>query len=160
MRDAELIRYLVLAAQREGNRRLAQLLKPLGLSPAQAEALRILGDHGPLTLTGLGGMLVCDSGSNPSRLADRLVGAGLVERRPGVEDRRQITLSLTATVRAAEAAVGAIEADFYAVLDGASAGLDLSAVVEFLRRITTGSPAAAALQNRIDAQSRGAQEAK
>jgi DNA-binding MarR family transcriptional regulator len=132
MRDAELLRYLVLAAQREGNRRLTSRLRELDLSPAQAEVLRILGDHEPLTLTGLGEMLVCDSGSNPSRLVDRLVVAGLVERRPGTVDKRQVTLSLSAAGREAEAAVRSVEDDFYAELDKATAGIDTTAAVRLL----------------------------
>ena len=86
MRKAELVRYLVLAAQREGSRRLTQELRAIRLTPSQSEVLRILGDHGPLSLTGLGELLVCESGSNPSRLVDRLVGAGLVERVVAAED--------------------------------------------------------------------------
>ena len=62
---AELIRYLVLAAQREGNRQLGHALRALGLTPAQSEVLRILGEHEPLTLSGIGELLVCESGSKP-----------------------------------------------------------------------------------------------
>jgi len=42
--------------------------------------LRLLGDYAPLTLTGLGELLVCGSGTNPSRLVDRTVELGLVTR--------------------------------------------------------------------------------
>ena len=66
MRRAEQIRYLILAAQREGNRQLSAALAQLGLTPAQSEALRILEDHGPLALKQLGDMLVCDTGTSPS----------------------------------------------------------------------------------------------
>ena len=68
MRAVEELRYLILAAQREGNRLLAQGLRALGLTPSQAEVLRILSDHQPLTLSALGGLLVCDSGQSPSCL--------------------------------------------------------------------------------------------
>lgn len=152
MRQAELLRYLVLAAQREGNRRLTARLAGIGLTPAQSEALRILADHGPLALTGLGDMLVCDSGTNPSRLADRLVTAGLVERGPAPDDRRRITLALTAEGWAANDAVRRIEDEFYDALDAAGAQVDVSAAIELLRLVSAGSPAARALQNRIDAQ--------
>lgn len=152
MRDAELLRYLVLAGQREGNRRLANDLRGLGLSPAQAEAIRILGDHEPLTLSGLGDMLVCESGSNPSRLVDKLVGAGLVERTPGVDDRRQVMLSLTPEGRAAEAAVRAIEAALYADLDAALGDADPTALIDVLRRFSADSPAGDALKNRVAAE--------
>ena len=152
MRDAELLRFLVLAGQREGNRRLANDLRGLGLSPAQAEAIRILGDHGPLTLSGLGGMLVCESGSNPSRLVDKLVGAGLVDRALGVDDRRQVTLSLTPEGGDAEAAVRAIEAAFYADLDTALGDIDPAALIDVLRRFSADSPAGDALKNRVAAE--------
>ena len=49
MNEAEELRYLVLAAQREGNRMLAKGLHPLGLTPSQAEVLRVLQDHQPLS---------------------------------------------------------------------------------------------------------------
>jgi DNA-binding MarR family transcriptional regulator len=152
MRQAELLRYLVLAAQREGNRQLTARLAEIDLTPAQSEALRILADHGPLALTGLGDMLVCDSGTNPSRLADRLVTAGLVERGAAADDRRRIILALTPAGRAANEAVRRIENEFYDVLDAAAAQVDVSAVIELLRLVSAGSPAARALQNRIDAQ--------
>jgi aspartyl-tRNA synthetase len=70
---------LILAAQREGNRLMAAALRPLGVTPAQAEVLQVLADRQPLTLTGLGELLVCESGTNPSRLVDRLVSAGLLK---------------------------------------------------------------------------------
>src|SRR5204862_2497912 len=73
MTPAEELRYLILALQREGNRLLAAGLRALELTPSQAETLRVLADHQPLTLTGLGELLVCETGDNPSRLVDRLV---------------------------------------------------------------------------------------
>ena len=87
MRTAEELRYLVLAAELEGKRLLAQQLRPLGLTPSQAEVLRVLADHAPLSLNGLGSLLVCESGSSPSRLVERVVARGLVDRRPGATDR-------------------------------------------------------------------------
>jgi len=57
------LRYLVLATQREGNRQLAQALRPLGLTPAQAEVVSVLAVHEPLTLTALGRYIVCETGS-------------------------------------------------------------------------------------------------
>jgi DNA-binding MarR family transcriptional regulator len=154
MRPAEHVRYLVLAAQREGNRSLTGYLKPLGLSPAQAEVLRILGDHEPLTLTGLGRLLVCDSGTNPSRLVDRLVDSGLVERREADEDRRQVTLTLTAAGRQQDALVREIEDRFYEELDAALAGIDVDLVIAFFGRLVAGQPAGVALAERITAGDR------
>jgi len=156
VRQAELVRYLVLAAQREGSRRLTQELRAIRLTPSQSEVLRILGDHGPLSLTGLGELLVCESGSNPSRLVDRLVGAGLVERVVAAEDRRQVTLSLTYAGREMEAAVRAVEERLYVDLDAVSVGVDLQPVIQVLRLLSAGEPAGDALEKRIAAQADGA----
>src|SRR5438093_6904700 len=95
LREAEEFRYLVLAVQREGNRMLAAALRPLGLTPSQAEVLSVLDERGPLSLTGLGELLVCESGTNPSRLVDRMVIADLLERTTDPADRRHIVVSLT-----------------------------------------------------------------
>jgi MarR family transcriptional regulator, organic hydroperoxide resistance regulator len=154
MKDAELLRYLVLAVQREGNRRLSRDLRPLDLTPAQSEAIRILGDCAPLTLTGLGDMLVCESGSNPSRLVDRLVGAGLVERLTSAVDRREVTLSLTAAGRAAEKRIRVVEEAFYSELDEALEGVNLGPAIELLHRLSASTSAGAALRNRLEAVAR------
>ena len=150
MRQAELLRYLVLAAQREGSRRLAQELRGIRLTPSQSEVLRILGDHGPLSLTGLGELLVCESGNNPSRLVDRLVSGGLVERVVAADDRRQVTLSLTSAGREMETAVRAVEERLYLDLDAAVVDLDLGPVLHILRRLSAGEPAGNALERRIN----------
>ncbi|MFB2596204.1 MarR family winged helix-turn-helix transcriptional regulator [Herbiconiux sp. P17] len=119
MRRAEQIRYLVLAVQREGNRQLAGALRPLGLTPSQGEAIRVIGDFAPLSLQDVGRLLICENGTNPSRLVDRLVDAGLVSREPAPDDRRRVTLSLTPAGHAAEAAVRAIEEELYRQIDAA-----------------------------------------
>src|SRR5215207_6645107 len=108
MNEAEELRYLVLAAQREGNRMLAERLRPLGLTPSQAEVLRVLQEHQPLSLVELGGLLVCETGS-PSRLVRRLVRAGLVERTPSEADKRRLTLSLTREGEEAASEVAEVE---------------------------------------------------
>jgi DNA-binding MarR family transcriptional regulator len=158
VRQAELVRYLVLAAQREGSRRLTRDLREIRLTPSQSEVLRILGDHGPLSLTGLGELLVCESGSNPSRLVDRLVGAGLVQRVVAAEDRRQVTLSLTRAGGEMEAAVRAVEERLYVELEAAAAGADLAPVIEVLRRLSAGEPSGDALQRRVAAQAAGGRD--
>jgi MarR family transcriptional regulator, organic hydroperoxide resistance regulator len=151
MRAAEQFRYGVLAAQREGNRQLAAALEPVGLTPAQSEVLRILGENAPMTLSAVGSMLVCESGTNPSRLVDKLVAAGLVERSPGRVDRRQVLLTLTPSGERAEAAVREIEEGVYEYLD-AALGEQLDALTTTLRRIVADSPAGAALTTRIAAR--------
>jgi MarR family transcriptional regulator, organic hydroperoxide resistance regulator len=151
MRRAELIRYLVLAAQREGNRRLSSDLRELGLTPSQAEVLRILGDHEPLTLSGLGALLVCESGTNPSRLVDRLVEAGLVARVNSLDDRRRVELTLTPAGRERESAVRSVEERLYDAIDSAFAGIDAEPSIELLRRLSAGEASGIALSRRIQA---------
>jgi DNA-binding MarR family transcriptional regulator len=141
----------VLAAQREGNRRLASMLRPLNLTPSQAEVARVLEEHAPISLGELGGLLVCETGVSPSRLVDRMVATGLVQRAPSPQDRRQVLLSLTAEGEAAAAAVREIEEEFYAGIQHAGSDADAAAVFRFLEAVTQGSPAGEALQRRMAA---------
>jgi DNA-binding MarR family transcriptional regulator len=145
MRHAEQLRYLILAAQREGNRRLIHELKPLGLTPAQSEALRIIGDGGSLTLSAVGEKLVCESGTNPSRIVDKLVDAGVVERVVDAADRRRVLLTLTSSGAALEKRVRSIENRMYDELDTLGAQPE---VVALLSQLVAGSPSGAALANR------------
>ncbi|WP_030181305.1 MarR family winged helix-turn-helix transcriptional regulator [Streptomyces sp. NRRL S-813] len=148
MDPAEEVRYLILAAQREGNRRLARELRPLGVTPAQAEVLRLLADRQPLTMSGLGDLLVCESGSNPSRLVDRLVAAGLVQRVTSSQDRRQVELTLTGAGGAIARDVAAIEAELHRGIEAAGARSDLSSVLGFLRSLVEGQSAGDAVARR------------
>src|SRR4051794_34681348 len=85
---------LVKAGQRELERRMNEAMRPLGLTGAQADALAVIGQAGPLSLKDLGELLIAEAG-HPSRLVDRMVEAGLVERRAAGDDRRRVELSLT-----------------------------------------------------------------
>jgi DNA-binding MarR family transcriptional regulator len=148
MRVAEELRYLVLAANTEGRRQLAQELRPLGLTPSQAEVLRVLADHAPLTLSGLGSLLVCESGSSPSRLVDRIVARGLVHRRPGTTDGREVVLTLTSEGERLSVEVAGIEDAMYAGID-AITGEDVRATLDVLRAFINGSPSGRALARRV-----------
>jgi MarR family transcriptional regulator, organic hydroperoxide resistance regulator len=86
------------AAQRELERRQNESMRPLGLTAAQADALVVIGQAGPLSLNELGNLLIAEAG-HPSRLVDRLVETGFVERRPAASDRRRVELTLTARGR-------------------------------------------------------------
>jgi DNA-binding MarR family transcriptional regulator len=152
VRTAEQLRYLILAAQREGNRQLTVMLSEIGVTPAQSEALRIIADHGPLALKELGDMLVCDTGTSPSRIVDRLVAAGLVQRTTSEHDRRQVRLTLTPEGRDRAGRVTEIENQLYDLLDRAGEGTDINAFITFLHTFTRQSPAGLALANRIAAE--------
>jgi MarR family transcriptional regulator, organic hydroperoxide resistance regulator len=86
------------AAQRELERRQNESMRPLGLTAAQADALVVIGQAGPLSLNELGNLLIAEAG-HPSRLVDRLVETGFVERCPAASDRRRVELTLTARGR-------------------------------------------------------------
>ena len=69
-------------------------LAELGLSFAQAHALRLLDPEHPIPMSALAERLFCDA-SNVTGIADRLESRGLVERQPGEGDRRVKALTLT-----------------------------------------------------------------
>jgi MarR family transcriptional regulator, organic hydroperoxide resistance regulator len=150
MRNAEHLRFAILAAQREGNRLLTQALKPHGITPSQAEVLRLLQQHGTLSLNGLGQLLVCESGTNPSRLVDRAVAAGLVERRTDADDRRYLQLRLTPEGERLATEVAAIEDNLYTAIDYAADGLQTDAVLAFLHNLIDTLPAGQALNKRLN----------
>ena len=149
MSQAEQLRYLVLAAQREGNRLLAARLRPLGLTTAQAEVLSVLNERKVLTLSGLGELLVCESGTNPSRLVDRLVTQGLLERTRSTTDGREVLLQLTSTGRRAAAQAAAIEGELHAALEALATGHDVDATLALLRDFVAGLPSGQAVARRF-----------
>ena len=149
MESIEEFRYLVLAAQREGARALASMLKPQDLTPSQAEALAVLRDaRRPLTVKEIGDRLVCEGGS-PSRLTSTLARKGLVESSSDPSDRRITLVSLTTAGAEAAQAVGRVEQDLYAALSMMLDEKQVAAAVPVLRALVDQLPAGAALQRRI-----------
>jgi len=148
MIPAEELRYLILALQREGNRLLAAGLRPLRLTPSQAETLRVLADHQPLTLTGLGELLVCESGDNPSRLVDRLVKIGLVRREVDEGDRRQVSLTLTPAGERQARDVATVEAELHSAIESLVVDQPLDQTLTLLRTLADTFPAGQALARR------------
>ena len=150
MDSLEQLRYRVLAAQRDGNRTLTSLLKPVGVTPAQAEVLRVLDAPEPLTLSRLGERLVCEPGS-PSRLVNSLVEAGLVTRRAHPSDARATRLELTADGRERASRVAAVETRFYDELRKrlTSTGEDIEIALRVLREISGDGASATALRRRL-----------
>src|ERR1700756_5694763 len=111
MNRADELRYLILAAQREGTRLYAERVRPLGLTPSQAEVLSVLHEAQPLSLIEIGKRLVCETGS-PSRLVDGLVKAGYIARTPSTLDQRKISLALTPEGEKLYAQVVTVEQQF------------------------------------------------
>jgi DNA-binding MarR family transcriptional regulator len=66
------------------------------VSTSQLQALLLLQQRGPMNLTSLAEELGAIP-SSATRLCDRLVAADLILRTPGVTDRREVVLTLTAS---------------------------------------------------------------
>ncbi|MBA2678839.1 MAG: winged helix DNA-binding protein [Ktedonobacteraceae bacterium] len=147
MQLAEELRYLILAAQREGNRMITEALSPLGLTPSQAEALRVLQDHQPLSLIALGKLLICETGS-PSRLINGLVEADLVKRVPSTANGRMVVLTLTEQGQEMAASVRTKEAAFYESMSTVFDQLPPEDIMALLWRFVEGRPAGEALTRR------------
>lgn len=148
MQPMEELRYLILASQREGNRLFTEALRPLHLTPSQAEALRVLQDHDPLSLIALGDLLVCERGS-PSRLVQGLVDRGLIERVPSSADKRMVTLTLTKKGREMATKVSSVEAQFYQDTASLVKDASLSEILHLLWQFVEDKPAGKALSRRI-----------
>lgn len=147
MNPIEELRYLILAAQREGSRTFTDLLKPLGLTTSQSEVLRVLYDHEPLSLIELGQLLVCETGS-PSRLVSRMVEAGLIEQRRSSVDTRRVQLSLTIEGKNKALKVRDIEKNFYDAFTPALEGRPVQELMQLLWLQVEGKPAGKALELR------------
>ncbi|HXV58169.1 MAG TPA: MarR family transcriptional regulator [Gaiellaceae bacterium] len=111
---------------------LAKALAELDLTPVQGHALRLLRPDRPLAMSELADALYCHA-SNVTGIVDRLEARGLVERRPGVEDRRVKTLALTSEgARVRERVVELVAAPPPAI--AALAPSDQRALRDILRR--------------------------
>lgn len=120
------------AAQRELDRRANDALRPLGLTGPQADALTIIGHAQPISLKELGELLIAEAG-HPSRMVDRLVNQGLVERREAQDDRRRIVLSLTAKGRRLEQKAEKARQEILDLARLLIADREIEPVVEFMR---------------------------
>ena len=100
-REAQELFFEIGMAQRA---RVATALGELGLTFAQAHALRLLDPERPLPMNALAELLVCDA-SNVTGIADRLEARGLIERRSAGGDRRVKVLALTRAGREARTRV-------------------------------------------------------
>ena len=147
MEPVEELRYLMLAVQREGNRSLTEALRPLDLTPSQAEVLRVLQDFQPLSLIALGDLLICETGS-PSRLVNGMVEAGLIERVPLITNRRMVTLTLTEKGQEKAERVREVEQMLYHTITELLGGVFLPDVQALLWRFIEGRPAGDALARR------------
>lgn len=120
------------ALSRELERVSNEAMRPLGLTAAQADALVVIGQAGPISLKDLGELLIAEAG-HPSRLVDRLVEAGYVERRASAEDRRRIVISLTPAGRRLEKRIQAAREQLFELTRQVLGERDVEPALDLLR---------------------------
>jgi MarR family transcriptional regulator, organic hydroperoxide resistance regulator len=148
MDSVQELRYLILGAQREGSRALSELLRPTGLTPAQAEVLAVVAEaNRALTVREIGERLVCETGS-PSRLVASVADAGLLERGERAGDRRAVELSLTDRGRATVEAVRRAEAELHEWLASSLSQREQTVLARALRKLVHERPSGDALARR------------
>ncbi|MDQ4488916.1 MarR family transcriptional regulator [Sinomonas sp. ASV486] len=145
------LRYLVLAAQREGNRALVRLLADLQLTPSQAEILLVLDEYGPVTLRALGELIVCEAGS-PSRIVEVLVQRGLIERSSSPHDRRAVQLGVAAEAKQLIPQLRAVEENLDSYATSLLTGEEQAVLGRALRKYLAGTPSADVLERRFSAK--------
>ena len=143
------------AIQRELERLANEAMRPLGLTAAQADALVVIGQAGPISLKDLGDLLIAESG-HPSRLVDRLVEAGHVERRPAEDDRRRVELSLTPAGRRLEKKVRAAREGIFELTAEIVGDRDIGPAMELLRDFVSQTSYAELIARRRELMERGA----
>jgi DNA-binding MarR family transcriptional regulator len=146
--DVQTLALLVKAAYRAGMREMNAALADLGLTAAQAEALTVLARAGPLSLNQLGQLLVAEGG-HPSRLVDRLVQAGWVARQEAADDRRRVTLRLTAAGAQLHAQAVQRTAPVFARLAERLQGQDIAAACAALAACLQGTDLAEVVGRRL-----------
>lgn len=147
MTPTQELRYLILAAERAGGRMIAAGLKPHGLTPSQGEVLQVLSESGPISLSALGGLLVCESGS-PSRLVAGLVQRGLVARAVSSHDARIAELSLSEAGRALVEGLRGLDDHISAKIAVSLTPKEVEAVVKGLRKLLRQTPTGQAVARR------------
>jgi MarR family transcriptional regulator, organic hydroperoxide resistance regulator len=112
--------------------KVGEELAELGLTFAQAHALRLLEPDRPSPMSALADRLFCDA-SNVTGIADRLEARGLVERRTVGADRRVKTLALTSAGVELRSRVADVMSEPPAAIAALSAA-DQRALRDILRR--------------------------
>lgn len=144
---------LVKAVDRELQRRINDAMVPLGVTAAQADALVVIGQAGQISLKDLGELLIAEGG-HPSRLVDRLVDAGLVERRTATGDRRRIELSLTPAGKRVVRRINETRDALKGLGRELIPGRDLAAATRALRRMLEYTPHTELVARRRDLEER------
>lgn len=149
MNDADLLRYLINSVQKEGQKKYAELLSPLDITPNQSEVLQILAKNEPLSLKELGNLLICESKS-PSRLVQRLVENNLIYKSQSIEDNRKSVLHLTLKGRQLIPAINEKESLFNAYnINSLSDHIDTNTLIDILKHQIQGTESEQKIDRRI-----------
>jgi DNA-binding MarR family transcriptional regulator len=142
------LRFLILAAQREGHRALSRFLKALDVTPAQAEILLVLATYEPLTLAEVGRLIVSET-TSPSRIVEGLIRLGLVEREPGQLDRRVVQLALTEAGRLRVPKILKVDQDMDEQFLGQLTEEEAALIGNVMRKMLKGTPSGEAVEARF-----------
>lgn len=137
----------VKAGQRALERMTEEAFRPLGLTAAQGDALTVLAQAGAISLKELGALLIAEAG-HPSRLVDRLVAAGLVERQPAEDDRRRVVITLTADGRRLAKRVDAARAQNLELGRQLIGDRDIEPALALIRKLLAVTPYAGLVERR------------
>ncbi len=149
MNDADLLRYLINAVQKEGQKKYAEFLAPLGITPNQSEVLQVLSKKEPLSLKELGNLLICESKS-PSRLVQRLVENGFIYKSKAIDDNRKSVIHLTSKGRELIPSIKEKENLFNAYnLSSLSDTIDIKTFNSVLRYQITGTESEQKIEKRM-----------
>ncbi|MFI6442581.1 MarR family winged helix-turn-helix transcriptional regulator [Streptomyces sp. NPDC050759] len=138
MDEVEELGLFLKAAVRESDRRVNEVLRPLGITASQAEVLQLLDRFGPMSLGELGSLVVAEGG-HPSRLVDRMVQADLVVRQSAVDDRRRVELLPTERGRQLATQARELKEGFRDWVSGQIEDVDLAPVRAFFLAYLAGT---------------------
>ena len=119
--------------------KMAEWLKPHGLSPTQYNALRILRGAGPegLPCSEVSARMISRD-SDITRLVDRLEKRGLVARSRGKKDRRVVRASITGHGLKLLRSLDRPVSEFVRGLMGSAAGHELEKLLQLLGQVEPG----------------------
>ncbi|MBO8156357.1 MAG: MarR family transcriptional regulator [Bacillaceae bacterium] len=143
----EQFRYIILATQRLGSRLLQEEYKKIGISSSQSEVIQVLKEWEPISLKKLGELLLCEEGS-PSRLIDRMVKAGFINKYRSEEDSRYVLLELSEKGREIYEKIVRIDQEFYKKLENIFSEDEMKQVNQLLSKFLMRYPVCQTLRGR------------
>jgi DNA-binding MarR family transcriptional regulator len=145
--QAERFRYYILAAQRLGQRQLNEYMKTIDLTVSQSEVIRVLEQWQPISLKDVGSLLICETGS-PSRLIERMVEDGLVDKVINPSDARFVLLQLTEKGMGKAKQIVDFEDKLYKELESLFPNDEMTSINSALEKMLPHFPIAEALRKR------------